>query len=109
MESNILKIQQLNDVFRKTFTGGKVLLTRGISSLPQNEVLDIVHLVQTFNNFNLANDPYGEHNFGSFDYNGNTIFWKIDYYDNNYCFFSNDPSSEGETKRVMTVMFASEY
>ena len=31
--------------------------------------------------FEADNDPYGEHDFGSFEYSGETIFWKIGYYD----------------------------
>jgi hypothetical protein len=27
------------------------------------------------------NDPYGEHDFGSFELAGEKFFWKIDYYD----------------------------
>lgn len=36
MESmfDVKKIAEQNDKFRKTFRGGKVLLTRGISALP---------------------------------------------------------------------------
>ena len=55
------------------------------------------------------NDPYNEHDFGSFDYKDEKIFWKIDYYDKNYQYLSEDPANPNLTNRVMTVMLASEY
>jgi hypothetical protein len=37
--------------------------------------------VAAFDSFNEDNDPHREHDFGSFDYDGQRIFWRIDYYD----------------------------
>ena len=102
-------IKTLNDNFRKTFAGGQVLLTAGIDSLPQDDVCQILSLVRNFNNFTKDNDPYGEHDFGSFDYNGDEIFWKIDYYDKDNRFMSENPADVTKTNRVMTIMFADEY
>ena len=102
-------IKTLNDNFRKFFSGGKVMLTCGISAKSQNEIAEILSQVRCFNNFTKANDPYNEHDFGSFNYNGEKIYWKIDYYDKDYQFYSADPSNPDITNRVMTVMLASEY
>lgn len=102
-------IQTLNDSFRKTFAGGQVLLTAGIDSLPADDVADILSLVRNFNNFTKDNDPYNEHDFGSFDYKGDKIFWKIDYYDRNNRFRSENPANSAVTNRVLTIMFADEY
>ena len=102
-------IKTLNDNFRRTFSSGKVMLTCGISAKSQNEVAEILNQVRCFNNFTKANDPYNEHNFGSFDYNGEKIYWKIDYYDKDYQFYSEDPSNPDITNRALTVMLASEY
>ena len=65
--------------------------------------------VRNFSNFNKDNDPNGEHDFGAFDVNGITYFWKIDYYDVDYQYLSLDPSDETITNRVLTVMLAEEY
>ena len=65
--------------------------------------------VKIFNIFTEDNDPYGEHDFGCFDYHGQQIFWKIDMYDLNYEYYSPNPELEEVTNRVLTVMFASEY
>ena len=99
-------IATLNDNFRKTFTGGQVLLTAGINAKSQDDVAQILSEVR----HTPDNDPYNEHDFGSFDYNGNKIFWKIDYYDRfNSCFASENPANPSVTNRVLTVMLADEY
>ena len=103
-------IATLNDNFRKTFTGGQVLLTAGIDSLTTDDVANIMLLVQNFTDFTPDNDPYGEHDFGSFMYNGNKIFWKIDYYDRfNTHFASENPADPTITKRILIIMLADEY
>lgn len=102
-------IKTLNDNFRKTFTGGQVLLTAGIDSMNAEDVANIMLLVQNFNDFTPDNDPYGEHDFGSFDYKGNKIFWKIDYYDLNNQYMSENPANPDITNRVLTIMLAEEY
>ena len=38
------------------------------------------------------NDPYAEHDFGAIKLNGNTFFWKFDYYDLDLQMHSPDPS-----------------
>ena len=102
-------IKTLNDTFRKTFTGGRVMLTAGINALPADDVAEILSRVRSFNDFTTANDPYSEHDFGSFDYNGETIYFKIDYYDKNYQYLSEDPADASKTIRVMTILLANDY
>ena len=102
-------IATLNDNFRKSFIGGEVLLTAGIATMSSEDKANIVSLVQNFNDFTPDNDPYNEHDFGSFDYKGETIYFKIDYYNKNYQYLSEDPANPNLTNRVMTVMLASEY
>jgi len=55
------------------------------------------------------NDPWGEHDFGSFEHNGNTIFWKIDCYDREMKHGSPNPADATVTQRVLTVLLAEEY
>jgi len=99
-------IKTLNDNFRKTFIGGRVMLTSGIRAKTQDEIAEILEKVRSFDNFTTANDPYGEHDFGSFDYKGQKIFWKIDYYDLNYEYMSENPADPTITNRVLTIMLA---
>lgn len=102
-------IKTMNDNLRKHLIGGKVILTVGINAKSQDDITQILNLVQCFNNFTEDNDPYNEHDFGSFDYHGEKIYWKIDYYDKNYQYLSENPSNPEITNRVMTVMLADEY
>lgn len=102
-------IKTLNDNFRKTFTGGQVLLTAGINAKPTDNVANILSMVRDFNKFTPDNDPYGEHDFGNFDYKGDKVFWKIDYYDLNNQYLSANPVNPNITNRVLTIMLAEEY
>jgi len=52
----------------------------------------ILERVKRVDHFTEDNDPYGEHDFGSFDQAADKIFWKIDYYDTSLTFGSPDPS-----------------
>lgn len=104
-----MSIAELNDNFRKTFKGGKVLVTAGINNLSIDDRVAIIQKVQNFTDFTKGDDPYGEHDFGAFDYKGNRIFFKIDYYDKNCEYGSEDPSNPDVTTRVLTIMFAEEY
>ena len=56
-----------------------------------------------------ANDPHEEHDFGSFEADGQTIFFKIDYYDKSLTYHSPDAADRSVTERVITIMLAEEY
>jgi hypothetical protein len=110
MSPRVDRIAELNDQLRKTFLGGEILMTPGIASLDDTRRIDVITRVQTFAAFNGENDPYGEHDFGSIDLpDMERVFWKIDYYDPKLQFGSEDPGNPGVTRRVLTIMLASEY
>ena len=102
-------IRALNDRFRKTFTDGRVVITEGIVALGPLAAIDILQDVRGFSEFSDDNDPHGEHDFGAVEHNGNTVFWKIDYYDVGYEAGSTDPANPAVTGRLLTVMLAEEY
>ena len=104
-----VEIAKLNDLLRTTFTGGRVMATRGLLGLPADEKDKIFAAVRSFNQFGPDNDPHGEHDFGAFDHAGNRIYWKIDYYDRALTHGSEDPSDPKQTTRVLTIMLAEEY
>ena len=106
---NTEKIRQLNDILRKTFIGGRVMLTTGVRAKSAEEQAEILQTVRLFNEFTKANDPYGEHDFGRFTHNGESIIFKIDYYNKTYNRISDDPSNPEITNRVMTIMTGEEY
>lgn len=103
------KIRTLNDAFRTTMTGGRVLLTAGVDALPSDVKAMVIRRVATFSEFTEDNDPHGEHDFGSFEVAGHKIFWKIDYFDAAMEFGSEDPADPIKTTRVLTIMLAEEY
>lgn len=102
-------IATLNDNFRRSFIGGEVLLSAGIAAMSSEDKANIISMVQNFNDFTPSNDVYGEHDFLSIDYKGNKIFAKIDYYDLNYEFMSENPANPDITNRVLTILLSCEY
>ena len=105
----VKKIRDLNDAFRRTGVGGRIMLTIGIRELGEPAINEIIAKIRKFADFNENNDPHGEHDFGSITYDGVKVFWKLDYYDRNLQFGSPDPSDASITTRVMTIMCADEY
>lgn len=103
------RIRDLNDRFRKRFIGGGVVITAGIRDLGDDFRNACIEAVQTFRAFTPDNDPYGEHDFGSFDIAGTRVFWKIDYYDRALRCGSENPADPAVTTRVLTILLASEY
>ena len=102
-------IRDLNDKFRRSLTGGTLLLTAGIVALGAEAQARIIEAVRAFNTFTPDNDPYGEHDFGSVEVDGQKIFFKFDYFDLNRAMHSDDPADPSKTERVMTIMLSSEY
>ncbi|MCA9473297.1 MAG: DUF3768 domain-containing protein [Nitrospira sp.] len=113
-------VRSLNDRFRSNVPGvtdvpGRVMLTQGIRTLTDDEaepgklLPQLFKAVRDFETFDENNDPYQEHDFGAFDFEGEKVFWKIDYYAPDLLHGSEDPADTAKTVRVLTVMLASEY
>ena len=103
------RIRQLNDAFRRSLSGGRVMMTQGIAALSNERIARLMQIIRTYDRFDHANDPHGEHDFGAFEDGGDRFFFKIDYFDPGLVYGSDDPADPGKTIRVMTVMLASEY
>ena len=106
---NTNEIALQNDNFRKHLSQGTLVLTQGIRSNTKEDLEAIITKVRTFDTFDENNDPCGERDFGAFDYKGKKIFWKIDYYDQEFLYLSPDASNPRVTNRVLTIMYAEEY
>jgi hypothetical protein len=117
------QIARLNDLARRAMgVACVVVATEGIRALPEADQSRLRELVETFDAFTPDNDPYGERDFGAI-YQGVdgfwstsrpvdvvvTVFWKIDAYDRELRFGSDDPADPAMTRRVLTIMLASEY
>jgi hypothetical protein len=103
------RIRALNDDLRQYLLGGLAVITPGVAALGQQAVDRIVKTIVVYDDFCHANDPHEEHDFGSFLADGQTIFFKIDYYDKSLTYHSPDPSDASMTERVITMMLADEY
>ena len=74
MDSKTSRIRALNDQLRQNFLGGRAVITPGVAALGQAAVDRIVKTIAVFDDFRQANDPYEEHDFGSFEAEGQTIW-----------------------------------
>ena len=104
------RIARLNDALRKSGQGGVIAVTRGVRTLPGFDAGTLLTMLQLVNDFDSDNDPHGERDFGGLEWGGGTdLLWKIDYYDTDMIYASPDPADPAVTKRILTVMLASEY
>ncbi len=106
MKPNTARIRALNDELRRNLPNDHAVMTAGIAALGPEAVARIVKTIAVYDDFCQANDPYGERDFGSFEAEGQRIFFKIDYLDKTLTNHSPDPSV---TERVITIMLAEEY
>ena len=107
-------IRDANDRFRRGDSDipGERLITQGLAATIEEagaSPLDVMQIVMALDTFTEENDPYGTHEFGSFEFYGQTCFWKLDLFDNDLTYGSPDPTDLCQTKRVLTIMLASEY
>jgi hypothetical protein len=109
-------IRELNDAFRMdlrrplaSLASLHLVITRGVAQRGVDFAARALEAVRTFDDFAPENDPFGEHDFGAFKLDDETLFWKIDYYDEDLENGSPDPADANVTKRVLTIMFADEY
>ena len=108
MSADLNPIAVLNDAFRRRPGPGWVF-TAGVQGLGRAFLAEAVAAVGAFDIFDEGNDPQGERDFGSLRLRGQRLFWKIDYYDLALEYGSPDPADPAVTRRVLTLMLASEY
>jgi hypothetical protein len=102
-------IAELNDAFRRSFSGGQVMLTAGVHELDGKLKAKLLNVIKNFSTFTKHNDPHGERDFGSVEIEGQSYFWKIDYYNLSLNGGSEDPANAMITTRVLTIMRSDEY
>ena len=103
------KIRALNDAFRQSFGGGRVMMAAGVAALKTVVRNAVVVKIQTFDAFDDEIDPWGKHDFVSVEHDGQTFFTKIDCYNRDLSGHSEDATDPEKTCRVMTIMLAEEY
>ena len=120
------RIARLNDLARQAMgVACTPVATAGFRSLPDADQSQVRELIETFDAFTDDNDPHGERDFGSIyqlrDRSWTTerprsqedecerVFWKLDYYDRNLEFASEDAANPAITRRVLTITLSDEY
>jgi hypothetical protein len=102
-------IARLNDTLRLSGLGGRILVTRGVQTLPGFNTMTLVEALRSYDSFDADNDPHGERDFGDLELWGAELFWKIDYYDRALVWASPDPADPAVTIRILTVLLVTEY
>lgn len=114
------EIARLNDWLRANLTqpgSNRVVMTAGIAELIGDIALfrgfrrraELLRSIRDFEAFDCDNDPHGHRNLGLFTFGGTSCLWKIDYYDRDLAFGSDDPADPFKTVRVLTILRADEY
>ena len=110
VDINVARIRFLNKRLKWTGEGGAFCMTASVNSLSIREVgafWDKFRLEQVFNYED--GDPKNNHEFGTIKTEDHLFCWKINYYDLDVQHHSPDPADESITKRILTIMLASEY
>jgi Protein of unknown function (DUF3768) len=120
------RIARLNDLARSAMgVACTAVATAGFLSLPAFDQSSVRELIETFDAFDEDSDPHGERDFGAVyqladgrwtterprarDDERERVFWKLDYYDRDLRFGSEDAANPAATRRVLTIMLSDEY
>src|ERR1700734_3378180 len=102
LNTQVVRIRELNDALRSTFVGGAIVITSGVAALDATIRKELLAAVRSFDAFSPDNDPHGEHDFGAIKIDGESFFFKIDYYDRSMNWHSPDATDPAVTTRVLT-------
>lgn len=67
------------------------------------------HAIATYSDWREENDPYGEHDFGTFEFLGERLFFRIDYFHPDHDTLAPVPGNIELCRRVLNIMLAEEY
>lgn len=111
-------IAKQNDAFRTSITAsvkspdvppGKLVMTSGVAAESDAFRAAMFGALIAFEDFNEDADPYGCHEMGVLEIEGQTVWFKFDLYDENYEYGAETPTDPNRTRRVLTLLFPSEY
>ena len=90
---------RIRAILPMTHKQDRFVYTAGLDALGAEIVAEAIGKVKTFSDFKEENDPYGEHDFGSFTVStGDKCFWKVD-----------DYRGHDGIRCVLTIMVAEDY
>jgi hypothetical protein len=99
-------VRGLNDRLRQTSTGGRVVLSPCVLSLPPEKVSELLDRVRTFTAFEPENEE--SHEFGQFQLAGHAYCFELECVSRSRDGSVNSGSA-GKATRVLTVMRVDEY
>jgi hypothetical protein len=111
-------IAQQNDAFRTSVTAsvktpgvppGKLVMTAGIAAQSGEFRAALIEALVAFDAFDADSDPYGLHEMGVLEIEGERVWFKFDLYDENYEYGAETPADPKRTRRVLTLLLPSEY
>lgn len=108
-------IRDQNDRMRKGDANipGQIVITIGVQELLKEAGTGSLERLRAevagFDAFDEDNDPYHEHDFGAFEFDGAKLYFKFDYFAPDMMMGSDDPSDLTKTVRVLTIMCTHEY
>jgi Protein of unknown function (DUF3768) len=103
------QIARLNDTLRTACEGGTVVIAQSVRGLVGFHAGALVTALTEYDGFDENNNPHGERDFGDLALFGEELLWKVDYYDRDSKFHSDDPADASVTHRVLTIMLAVDY
>ena len=120
------RIARLNDLARSAMgVACTAVATVGFRSLSTSDQSRVRELIETYDAFDEDSDPHGERDFGCVyqlgdgqwtterprvrDDESERVLWKLDYYDRDLRFGSEDPANPAVTRRELTIVLADEY
>jgi hypothetical protein len=102
-------IAALNDAFRAAGPNGDWVVTIGVKSRGDAFVDAVVRKVRAHACFPADDDPHGERDFGAITLDCVRVWFKIDYFDRDRVFGSDDPADPKLTRRVLTILLPDEW
>lgn len=113
-EDRTAETARLNDLTRTAphRVNASWFMTQGVSALvaeAEPRGGELVQAIGGFSSFDADNDPFGERDFGALTLWGQRLFWKIDYLHPEREEHSPAKWSAELTRRILTIMLASEY
>lgn len=116
IDTDVTDIARYNDMFRRRipFGGvshvkGRCVMTTSMAEKGPEFTLLAAQAVAADTHFTEDNDPDGDHSFGAVTVLGVKVWWKIDLYDAAYEYGTPDATDLSRTRRVLTIMFPSDY
>ncbi|WP_298938338.1 DUF3768 domain-containing protein [uncultured Ruegeria sp.] len=106
------RLAEQNDAFRKRESAGgsgQWVFTTAIDNEGPTFLQACLEAVQVYDDFTEENDPQGTHEMGFMEVMGKKVWWKIDLYNRTFDGGAENPTSLADTRRVLTILFPSDY